>query len=105
MLEDDMSEKTFDHSGLVFYAKKNCKSCKYTPGFVSRSYPTNDGKKGKHVMKTLCHCVTEVKTPDANESVVPKVCKDALDDPNGVMLLKNVHKEPVSYASKAVPSL
>jgi hypothetical protein len=88
MLEDDMSEKTFDHGGLIFYAKKNCKSCKYTPGFVSRSFPVNDGKKGKHIMKTLCHCVTEVKTPDANESVVPKVSKDVM-----------------SYASKAIPSL
>jgi hypothetical protein len=98
MLEDDMSEKTFDHSGLVFYAKKNCKSCKYTPGFVSRSFPANDGKKGKHIMKTLCHCVTEVKTPDANESVVPKVAPNILDRVNDIA-------DKAHYASKAVPSL
>lgn len=97
-----MSEKTFDFSGMSFYAKKNCKSCRYNPGFVSRSFPANDGKKGKHIMKALCHCVTEVKTPDANESVVPKVCT-GLNDPNGVMVIKNPHKETVNYASKAVP--
>jgi hypothetical protein len=76
-----MSEKTFKYSGMEFYAKENCKSCRNTPGFVSRSYPLNDGKKGKHVIKTLCHCVVEVKTPAANESVVPKV-KDSVKTPS-----------------------
>ncbi len=78
-------EKTFEFGGMKFYAKKNCKDCRYTPGFVSRSFPANDGNKGKYVQKTLCHCVTEVKAPDANESVVPKVSHD------------------IHYASQAVP--
>lgn len=96
--------KTFEYGGMNFYAKKNCKDCRYTPGFVNRSFPKNDGKKGMYVQKTLCHCVTEVKEPDANESVVPKVSKDALEDPNGFMIIKKP-KHEVHYASAAIPNL
>ncbi len=79
--------KDFEYGGMKFYAKKNCKSCRYSPGFVTRTFPRSDGLKGMYVQKTLCHCVTEVKVPDANESVVPKVSEEA-----------------INYASQAVPT-
>lgn len=94
-----MKNKTFEYGGMNFYAKKNCKACRYTPGFVTRSFPRNDGKKGMYVQKALCHCVTEVKVPDANESVVPKVSKDY------VPAIAPEGSEVKRYASQAVPNL
>lgn len=98
-----MNPKTFEYGGMNFYAKKTCKSCRYTPGFVTRTFPKKDGKKGKYVHKTLCHCVTEGKVPDANESVVPKVRSRGASYPNGTMHIKK--KQEVQYASQAVPNL
>lgn len=96
-----MSETTEPAKGeMQFQAKSNCKSC-YGRGFLDRTWPvgkTKDGKKEMMHNKTLCHCATEIKRPEPDECVVPKVSKDVLDDPNGVMILKK--KE---YASVAVP--
>ncbi len=70
---------------MEFQAKANCKSCRGS-GFVTRSFPKNDGKKGMVTQKTLCHCATEIIKPEPEEAVVPKVSSD----------LKQ-------YACKAVP--
>lgn len=78
--------KTFEYSGMQFYAKKNCKDCRYTPGYVTRSFPLNDGKKGKRLHKTLCHCVTEVKKPTEIDNIVPRVSADC--DGSDIILIK-----------------
>lgn len=60
---------------IKYVAKKNCKEC-YGRGFVTRTLPIGkdaQGNKQMHKNKTLCHCVTEIKTPEPDECVVPKV--------------------------------
>lgn len=58
---------------IRFLAKKNCKHCRER-GFVTRTYPIGKGgDKKMSSRKTLCPCVTEIKTPEPDECVVPKV--------------------------------
>ncbi len=71
---------------FLFKAKASCKDC-YGRGFIMRSLPTGRNKK-KVVNKTLCHCATEIKKPEPDECVVPKVV-------NG--------PKPIEYASSAIP--
>jgi hypothetical protein len=80
---------------VKFLAKANCKQCRGR-GFVTRTWPIG-GKKQMTKRKTLCRCVTEIKTPEPDECVVPKVAKnlDALGD---------IHMKPLKqYASAAQP--
>lgn len=79
---------------IKFLAKKNCKAC-LGRGFVIRTYPSGKGNKEMHTNKTLCHCVTEIKTPEPDECVVPKVAKDLGDI--------RMKPEPKQYASTAQP--
>ncbi len=85
---------------IKFLAKKNCKSC-LGRGYITRTYPTG-GRKLMNKHKTLCHCVTEIKTPEPDECVVPKVAKDvqdAKDFASGVMVIDKLK----TYASTAQP--
>lgn len=84
---------------IKFLAKAKCKSC-YGRGFITRTYPDGRGDKKMHKHKTLCHCATEIKTPEPDECVVPKVAKnfDALGDIK--MKPENTLNE---YASTAQP--
>jgi hypothetical protein len=62
---------------IRFLAKKGCKDC-WERGFVIRTTPLGRDKNGKKKMsthKTLCHCVTEIKEPEPDECVVPKVAE------------------------------
>lgn len=62
---------------LQFVARKNCKTC-YGRGFVLRTTPLGrDGKKKMSRNKTLCHCATEIKKPEPDECVVPKVSSES----------------------------
>jgi hypothetical protein len=72
-----------------FIAKKNCKGC-HGRGFIARTTPLGKDEHGKKLMskhKTLCYCAAEIKTPEPDECVVPKVAKDV----------------PKQYASAAQP--
>lgn len=63
---------------IKFLAKKNCKTCRGR-GFVTRTHPLGKDNKGVKQMskhKTLCRCVTEIKTPEPDECVVPKVAAE-----------------------------
>jgi hypothetical protein len=61
---------------IKFLAKANCKHCRGR-GFVTRTHPIGkDGQKKMSKRKTLCSCVTEIKTPEPDECIVPKVAKD-----------------------------
>lgn len=61
---------------IKFLAKANCKHCRGR-GFVTRTHPMGrDGKKKMSSHKTLCQCVTEIKTPEPDECVVPKAATD-----------------------------
>jgi hypothetical protein len=74
---------------VKFLAKRNCKDC-YGRGFVTRTTPMGRDENGEKKMskhKTLCHCVTEIKTPEPDECVVPKVATN----------------EPKVYANSAQP--
>lgn len=65
---------------IKFVAKQNCKHC-YARGFITRTQPLAKNAKGEKQMskhKTLCHCVTEIKTPEPDECVVPKVAKEGI---------------------------
>ncbi len=48
-----------------FLAKKNCKTC-YGRGFIVRTQPIK-GKKKMTKHKTLCHCATEINTPEPDK--------------------------------------
>ncbi len=75
---------------IKFVAKKNCKHCRER-GFVIRTYPLGKDAKGEKQMssrKTLCQCVTEIKTPEPDECVVPKVAEP---------------EQPKIYANSAQP--
>lgn len=81
--------KELAEAPIKFLAKKNCKDC-FARGFVTRTTPMGKDKNGEKKMskhKTLCHCVTEIKTPEPDECVVPKVATN----------------EPKQYASTAQP--
>lgn len=64
-----------EEAPVRFLAKKNCKTC-FGRGFVTRTWPARTGTKEMHANKTLCHCATEIKTPEPDECVVPKVVTD-----------------------------
>ncbi len=84
MAEDEAKKE----EPIKFLAKKNCKSC-HERGYIIRTTPMGKGANGEKKMsrhKTLCHCVTEIKTPEPDECVVPKVAT-----------------EPNTYASTAQP--
>jgi hypothetical protein len=100
MGEDEVPVKELEEAPIKFLAKQNCKTC-FGRGFVTRTYPSGKGNKGMHKNKTLCHCVTEINTPEPDECVVPTVTKDVLDSDmaNGVMSIKKMK----SYASTAQP--
>ena len=71
---------------VEFLAKANCKTC-FGRGLVVRTYPKSTGDKKMYTNKTLCHCATDIKTPEPGECVVPIVKTD----------------EPKQYASTAQP--
>ena len=74
---------------VQYIAKPNCKHC-LGRGFITRTTPTGKkGEKGMNKNKTLCHCVTEIKKPEPDECVVPKVVNDGP---------KKIH-----YAYNAIP--
>ncbi len=78
-----------DKEPIKFLAKKNCPHC-HERGFNVMTQPLGKDKRGKKLMskhKVLCHCVTEIKTPEPDECVVPKVAAEA----------------PRTYASTAQP--
>ena len=89
--------KELAEAPIKFLAKANCKSC-YGRGFITRTHPTGMGNKAMSHHKTLCYCVTEIKTPEPDECVVPKVAKD-------IDALCDIHMkpEPKQYASTAQP--
>lgn len=89
---------------IKFLAKKNCKGC-LGRGFITRTTPMGKDEYGNKKMskhKTLCYCVTEIKTPEPDECVVPRVAKDvqdAKDFAGGVMTINKLK----TYASTAQP--
>jgi hypothetical protein len=77
---------------IEFAAKAKCKDCRGS-GYVTRSTPKNDGQKGMYLNKTLCHCAVEIKKPEPDECVVPKVA-----EANSGLVAEKKH-----YASAAIP--
>ncbi len=71
---------------IQYIAKPNCKSC-LGRGFVIRTIPT--GKKKMARNKTLCHCVTEIKKPEPDECVVPKVAKGLAEKVDDIVRYSN----------------
>ncbi len=57
---------------IEFKFNAKCKACRGS-GYITRSFPKNDGKKGMVINKTLCHCAVEIKKPEPDEGVAPKV--------------------------------
>jgi hypothetical protein len=98
------TKKELMEAPVKFLAKKGCKVC-YERGFVTRTVPLGKDKFGKKKMsayKTLCPCVTEIKEPEPDECVVPKLAKDledAKDFASGVMVVK----KQKTYASTTQP--